>query len=92
MFDSVPQTVFGICGFGVRIDEDEDSKFSNPYEKYTYKSPPTIGGRVYGYATKTTLTIDGVAFDFGRAKGVFVDVCFESCSITPGTGPLIHAP
>ena len=87
-FTEVPQVVWGLCGFSFDLDHRA------PPVKYGYGYPPeepnAIGIRTIAYSSKTTVTIKSIDLSFGDTAADFVDVCFQACSIGPGSDPVNH--
>ena len=87
-FDEVPQVLFGLCHFNFNLN------FRDEPVSYGYGSPPqesnAIGVRMTAHSSKTTLTIEGQDLSFGDTLAFTADVCYQACSIGPGSGPVDH--
>ena len=87
-FTQVPQVVWGLCGFNFDLDHRD------AHVKYGYGYPPeepnAIGLRTTAYSSKTTVTIEGHDLSFGDTATDYINVCFQACSIGPGSGPVDH--
>ena len=87
-FAQVPQVIWGLCGF------DFDLNHRNTYAHYGYGYPPeepnAIGIRTTAYSSKTSVIIEGLDLSFGDTFANSVDICFQACSIGPGSGPVDH--
>ena len=87
-FTQVPQVVWGLCGFNFDLDH-RDAPLSYGYG-YPPEEPNAIGIRTTAYSSKTTVTIEGLDLSFGDTNAISVDICFQACSIGPGSGPVDH--
>ena len=85
-FTQVPQVVWGLCGFNF----DLDHRVAKYGYGYSPEEPNAIGIRTIAYSSKTTATIESIDLSFGDTAAVYVDVCFQACSIGPGSGPVAH--
>ena len=87
-FTQVPQVIWGLCGFNFDLDH------RTPHLKYGYGYPPeepnAIGVRTIAYSSKTTAIIKSIDLSFGDTAADFIDVCFQACSIGPGSSPVVH--
>ena len=87
-FTQVPQVVWGLCGFDFDLDR-RDAPVSYGYG-YPPEEPNAIGVRTTAYSSKTTAIISGIDLAFGDTEAITADVCFQACSIGPGSGPVDH--
>lgn len=87
-FQNVPQVVWGLCGFGFDLDSNEDPNhfaYGHPVQE-----PNAIGVRINAYTTKTALVFERFDLGFGKTTGDSADICFQACTIGPGTFDVIH--
>ena len=93
-FDDVPQILYGFCGFDFDLNaRDTPAPQSYGYSGYApapAPEPNTVGFRVNAYSSKTTVIIEGTKLSFGDTTFNSADICFQACSIGPGSGPVDH--
>merc|ERR1712121_140102 len=83
-FENTPGITYGLCGFNFNLNSREASP------SYYYQEPEALGARVNAYSSPTGITIEAFDLSFGDSSAVSVDVCFQACSIGPGTEPVSH--
>lgn len=83
-FAVVPQILYSVCGYNFDLEARP-----NDYDHY-YKEPNALGLLVTAEASRTGLTVEMFDQSFGDSQVVTADVCFQVCSIGPGTDALPH--